>query len=300
MADVFGSPGNTQKELVLGTPEDDTLYPLGGWDYVDGGAGFDTVIVAGSHTQFRLSTEGGSTWVDVLSAASAFAGRVELRNVEQVQFVDLAVSLVVDDRIPGAPGSDVHDGGPGLDTVVYSGARAGYQVQRTGSAFLVVDLAGGEGDDRLVNVERIAFRDAALALDLDGAAGQAAKVLGAAFGAPMVREPSVAGIALALFDAGWSAERVADLAVSTDLFAWLAGSASTTDFVRFVYRNVVGAEPAAEVLAAFVAMVDSGAVTRGALVAMAAETPLNAAAIGLVGLAATGLDYLPFELPPGL
>lgn len=294
MADVFGTPGNRTKEIVAGTPGDDTIYPLGGWDYVDGGAGFDTVIVAGSHTQFRLSTEGGSTFVDVLSAASEFGGRVELRNVEQVQFVDLTVSLVVDDLIPGAPGSDVHDGGVGLDTVVYSGPREHYQVLRAGASHFVYDLAGGEGDDRLVSIERIAFADCSVALDLDGAAGAAATLIGALFGPAFLRDKALVGVGLSLFDSGMTIDEVAALALATDGIRWLAGSDSDADFVRLVYRNVVGEPPPDDALAYFVALLTAGVETRVSLAVMAADTVANAASIDLVGLASTGLDYLPW------
>ena len=53
-----------------------------------------------------------------------------------------------------------------------------------------------------------------------------------------------------------------------------------------------GAAPDAGTLAHYVGLLDSGAQSAAQLGAMAAETDLNAAHIGLVGLAATGIEYV--------
>ena len=65
-----------------------------------------------------------------------------------------------------------------------------------------MDKPGIGGFDSLAGVERLQFADQQLALDLDGAAGQAARLLGAVFGPASVPNPGYVGIALSLLDGG--------------------------------------------------------------------------------------------------
>ena len=122
---ILGKLHHQTKEILVGTADDDTIYPGGGWDVVDGGDGFDTVVIVGSSTQFKIVFDNGITYIDALSGASAMTERAQLTNVEQVEFVTdrKKVSLVVNDTLKGGPGTDFFDGGLGLDTVVYSGPQ---------------------------------------------------------------------------------------------------------------------------------------------------------------------------------
>ena len=74
------------------------------------------------------------------------------------------------------------------------GATTAVQDKRT--------TAQSDGTDSLKNVERLKFSDVSLALDLDGHAGQAAKLLGAVFGAAPTTD-QVAPI-VAILDSGMS------------------------------------------------------------------------------------------------
>jgi hypothetical protein len=93
MPNIYGSPNNTTFELIKGSNLDDLIFPLGGWDYVDGGDGIDTVVILGLSSQFKLVQENSITYIDAISAASKYANRVQLVNVEKVQFSDKVVSL---------------------------------------------------------------------------------------------------------------------------------------------------------------------------------------------------------------
>mgnify|MGYP002149778589 CR=1 FL=1 len=83
------------------------------------------------------------------------------------------------------------------------------------------------------------------------------------------------------------------LAVRTDLFAQLAGSRSNADFVRLLYTNVIGTAPGAAELGYFVGLLNDGTYTQASLAFLACETLENAQHIDLVGLASTGIDYVP-------
>lgn len=205
---------------------------------------------------------------------------------------DTLNGLAGNDRLSGAAGNDALNGGTGLDTAVFGGARASHTVQRTANGnWTVTTVNGTDGTDTLNAVERIAFADTHLALDLDGNAGMVAKIIGALFGKANLANKEFVGLGLQFADGGTSYADLVQLALATPLFGQLAGSHSNTDFVRFVYTNVVGQAPSTGDLNALVGLIDSGAATAVSLAMMACELDLNKANIDLTGLAQTGLAY---------
>ena len=100
-------------------------------------------------------------------------------------------------------------------------------------------------------------------------------------------------IGLDLRDKGMSYADLVSLAIGTSIFEQLAGSRSNADFVRLVYKNVVGADAPDEALAEFVGLLDSGAQTQASLGLIACQVPLNTQAVELVGLLDTGLEFTP-------
>ena len=81
---ILGKLHNQTREVLVGTADDDTIYPGGGWDIVEGGKGVDTVVIIGRSSQFKLVLENGVTYIDALSGASAMTARAQLVNVEFV------------------------------------------------------------------------------------------------------------------------------------------------------------------------------------------------------------------------
>lgn len=74
-----------------------------------------------------------------------------------------------DDKLAALIANNYIDGGAGIDTVVYSGARANYTVAKTTYGYKVTDVAGtGGGSDLLVRDERIQFSDMTITLDNTG------------------------------------------------------------------------------------------------------------------------------------
>ncbi|MBI2771791.1 MAG: M10 family metallopeptidase C-terminal domain-containing protein [Burkholderiales bacterium] len=193
------------------------------------------------------------------------------------------------DLLAGLGGGDVLDGGEGTDTVVYAGNRADYELVRQDTGYTVRHTGAGAAD-RLAHVERVAFRDVSVALDLDGHAGQAAKLVGALLGRAAVSSGVPVGIALALFDGGMD-----DTEVATQLVRAVLGDspAADTALVNLVWRNLVGGAPQADVSAYWVGLLQSGAVGRGSLALLAADSDANKLNIDLVGLAQGGLAFVP-------
>lgn len=135
------------------------------------------------------------------------------------------------------------------------------------------------------------FHGTHYALDIDGAAGQVARILGAVFGPSAVANQTYAGIGLGLLDAGVSYGHLMQLALQ----ARLGPAATHADIVQLLYTNVVGNPPPPSDQAFYLGLLDSGAISPVGLAVLAADTPLNAANVDLVGLTETGLAYQPFD-----
>ena len=143
------------------------------------------------------------------------------------------------------------------------------------------------------SIEKLRFDDRAI--DLRTAEGQSAnlvaRVLGAVFGRQAVSNAEYAGIGLYFVDQlAYRSDALMQLALN----ARIGANASHAQVVDLLYTNVVGQAPTAQARAEYVDMLDSGSVSVAALGLMAANTGLNANNINLVGLARTGLDYLPY------
>lgn len=288
---ILGKLHNQTREVLVGTPDDDTIYPGGGWDVVDGGGGFDTVVIIGRSSQFKLVFDSGVTYIDALSGASAMTERAQLNNVEQVQFLDKTVSLVVNDTIKGQPGTDFFDGGLGIDTVVYNGPQERYSITKSGNRYVVSEPTGSDDTDYLSNIERIQFSNGKVALDLGGNAGQAARLIGALLGPSFIKDKALAGVVLGLIDQDYSIESIANLGLNTSFYLALAGSTKHEDFVNHVFRNVVGRPPEANEQKTYVDMLNAGT-SQAALAVMAAGTEFTASQIGLTGLTSHGWDFI--------
>lgn len=288
---ILGKLHNQTREVLVGTPDDDTIYPGGGWDVVDGGEGFDTVVIIGRSSQFKLVFDSGVTYIDALSGASALTERAQLNNVEQLQFLDKTVSLVVNDTIKGQPGTDFFDGGLGIDTVVYSGPQERYSITKSGNRYVVSEPTGSDDTDYLSNIERLQFSNGKVALDLGGNAGQAARLIGALLGPSFIKDKALAGVVIGFIDQDYSIENIANLGLNTSFYLALAGSTKNEDFVNHVFRNVVGRPPEANEQKTYVDMLNAGT-SQGALAVMAAGTEFTASQIGLTGLTSHGWDFI--------
>jgi hypothetical protein len=288
---ILGQLHNQTREVLTGTSLDDTIYPGGGWDVVDGGDGFDTVVIVGRSTQFKLVFDNGVTYIDALSGASAMTERAQLNNVEQIQFVDKTVSLVVNDTIKGQPGTDFFDGGLGLDTVVYNGPMERYTINKTGNRYVVSEPTGSDDTDYLINIERLQFSNTKVALDMTGNAGDAARLIGALLDPSYVKDKALAGVVIGLLDQNYSTQTIATLGLGTSTYIGLAGSSSNEDFVKHVFKNVIGRPPVEAELQTYVGMLSAGT-SQAALAVMAAGTEFTAEKIGLTGLVLNGWEFI--------
>jgi len=202
---------------------------------------------------------------------------------------DVLVGTIGNDTFHGGGGNDSINGGAGVDVVAFNGPRANYQITSDSSGLHVIDQVGTDGNATLKNIERLSFSDVSIAIDLNGAAGSVAKAIGTVFGLSGLGNQVFIGQALKELDAGISYEQLLVQGLTTALGA----NPTSAQLVDLMYTNVIGSPPPPGAKAYYMNLLDSGAFTVGKLAILAADSSYNVAHVNLVGLAQTGLDYIP-------
>lgn len=299
---IFGKPGNRIEETVKGSSGDDLIYPLGGYDYIDGALGYDRVHVSGLMENFKLVPAAGGAigLIDATSAASPMGAT--LINVEEIVFNNGVIKLDTPDRFVDMPGkSDSFTGGAGLSTVVYPQDRANYEVSKAGRFWKVTELNAGVFDT-LDSIERIAFKDKAVAIDLEtpapgSAARDAAQLLCALFSSRFFDDPAHVAITgqvlTALEQKTYSEQQIAQLALDLQLVAGYVPK-QIESLVKTVAGNVLQISPqsvSAELVAGLSGMIQSSSAPDAPL-SPAAFIVLAADYVKLTGQLSTGLEYL--------
>jgi serralysin len=259
---------------------------------IDDASGFDTIDLSGLTLGATIDLHPGAFSSIGRNGFSAATNNLSIdfgTTIERVigtAFADHAVGNDINNQFTMSTGTNFVDGGAGLDTEMYSLARANYQVSLSGT---LAAVNGGGASDTLFSVERLVFSDRGVALDISGNAGMTAKTIGAVFGASWVTShPDYVSAGLHWLDAGTSYSDLLQLAIN----ARLGAGASSVAVVTLLYTNVAGTPPPADELALFKGWLDTGVYTQGALGMFAAETPKNIANIDLAGLAAHGLEFV--------
>lgn len=190
------------------------------------------------------------------------------------------------DLVRGGPGDDALDGGAGIDTAFFSEARAAYTITRTATGYTVSHNGGADGVDTLVNVERLQFSDAKVAIDINGDGGMAYRLYQAAFN----RTPDVGGLGfqMSALDNGLGIAQVAANFIASPEFQATYGSLTDSQFVTQLYANVLHREPDAGGLAFHVDHLAHG-FTRADVLVGFSESPENQAA--LIGSIQNGMTY---------
>jgi hypothetical protein len=213
---------------------------------------------------------------------------------------------------PGeSPGLDYE-----IDTLVFASARADVTIEPHNfilfhnpshhiaptvyAGWKLTAPAEAEGVETVLDVDRFVFAGGqATAVDIgwfgfypweERTAGQAAKLVGALFGAPALENEFLVGIVLAGLDAGLGEEYVAALSLEYQ------GADTPEEIVRLIWDNVV-AEPIVEsYLQEYVGLIEGG-MSGAQFAVQASDHYYNTDRIGLTGytpgimLRETGLDY---------
>lgn len=178
-------------EHLVGDSGDNVLNGHGGnWDRLEGGSGNDAyIILSEENLQLSEQARGGIdtiyTDISTITMRLYFERAILLDNAddatgnEHSNYIegndktnilrgldgnDQLIAWGGDDTIIGGGGNDFIDGGYGADTAMFSANLADYLIEDQGDgSFTVVDLAGSDGTDRLINVEFLQFADQTVA-----------------------------------------------------------------------------------------------------------------------------------------
>jgi hypothetical protein len=236
-----------------------------------------------------------------LSADNAIFGsqsndRIDLRQATDKKFIasgggnDQILAGAANNVITAGTGNDFIDGGDGTDLVVIDGTFSDSTVSYDELLNEWIVVSNRDGTDTLNAVERVIFSDKSVAIDIDGTAGSAAKMLGALWGKESVQNPNYVGIVLDFLDSGFAYEDLLDLALGA-----LFGENKTNDAVaELVYLNLIGEAPTEAMTKELASFMDSGAYTQAGFTRVVADLQINATNIDLVGLSNTGLQYVEY------
>ena len=162
--------GGDGADLMVGGSGNDHLKGRNDADDLDGGSGRD--IINGGRQDDVLRGRLGKDVLKGLSGDDILRGGAQRDEVVGGQGnddvkggggADQVFGSYGDDTLAGGSGDDFIDGGPGQDVAVYRGVRRHYSVRTEDDVVIVQDtattLAGDDGLDRVINVERLLFSD---------------------------------------------------------------------------------------------------------------------------------------------
>jgi hypothetical protein len=157
-----------------------------------------------------------------------------------------------------------------------------------------VQSTSADGSDQLIDIERLAFADHQLALDLQPTehGGQALAFIGLL--APgLISSPDAIGVVLNLFDQGQTLLQVSQLALDVGLVADLAGASTNAALAALAYYNVVGTTADFATIDTLTGYMDGryASYSQAKFIEVASMLDQNLQHIDLVGLQQTGVVF---------
>ncbi len=191
--------GGNGFDTLLGGDGDDTLNGGTGADTLMGGSGSDTYQISSREDRI-IETENGGDQDEVESSISyelpdfiegltltgtattdgvgngldnTLTGNAASNRLQGEVGSDNLSGNEGDDTLEGGEGDDTLDGGDGQDQAVYTGSQSDYNIIPADDAdntWVVQDINGSEGTDRLTGIETLVFADGTLDLSEFGSA----------------------------------------------------------------------------------------------------------------------------------
>jgi hypothetical protein len=287
--DVATSPNVTVSGTTLTINPSTDLNPGASYSVsLSSGVVKDT---AGNNFAGTTSTYSFTTQAAV-SGGGSLTGTINADTLAGTTGNDVISGLAGDDRITGGAGNDQISGGDGIDTAVYTSSRASYTISGTLASATVVDkTVGRDGSDTLNQVERLIFSDGAVALDINGNAGQIYRVYQAAFD----RKPDLAGLGYWIndLDHGSTLTQVAGGFFASPEFQALYGvNPSNTTLINNFYQNVLHRAPDTDGFNYWFDQLSTGKISAAGALASFSESAENQA--NVIGAIQNGVDYFLF------
>jgi hypothetical protein len=183
-------------------------------------------------------------------------------------------------------------GTTGVDTYTMGGASTEYTITKTAGKIELDSTLVTNMEFNLADHERVVFTDKAIAYDATGRAGDVYALLAAALGVADVTK-AYEGIGIYLADAGWTNKQLATALLATDVYKADAGGVSDETFIKHVYKNVMGTDASLADVTSLTGWMTTNKYSQADVLVIASELASFETAIGLVGLATTGIEYTP-------
>jgi len=183
-------------------------------------------------------------------------------------------------------------GTTGVDTYTMGGASTEYTITKTAGKIELDSTLVSNMEFNLADHERVVFTDKAIAYDAAGRAGDVYALLAAALGVADVTK-AYEGIGIYLADEGWTNKQLATALLATDTYKTDAGGVSDETFIKHVYKNVMGTTATLADVTALTNWMTTNKYSQADVLVIASELASFETAIGLVGLATTGIEYTP-------
>ena len=188
-------------------------------------------------------------------------------------------------------------GGVGLDVLALNVNKNDINLQKGKETFILTHANLPDVFLTTKDIERIQFKDKAVALDVKGDAGEVYALLCTAFGKADVT-PKLLGEYLFQKDtytrlgtAKVDELLAKNILASTEYKQDAMGTSNET-FVKQVYKNVLNQTPSFADLMYFTMELDKGTFTQAQLLETASNLELTRTNIDLVGLETTGIEYI--------
>ena len=179
-----------------------------------------------------------------------------------------------------------------VDTYAVGGASTEYTITKNASDITMSSTLATNVEFKLADHERVVFTDKAIAYDAAGRAGDVYALLAAALGTADVTN-AYKGIGIHLADAGWTNKQLAEALLATDTYKADAGGVSDETFIKHVYKNVMGSNATLTETQNLLNWMQGNNYSQADVLVAASELATFETAIGLVGLATTGIEYTP-------
>jgi hypothetical protein len=269
------------------------------------GAAFDVTKINGTYSVVldSLAASAGTGYVagDTITLAGTALGGTSSNNlIVTVATVGAAGKVATFGVVgTGRVGDGTVDvqvdvtGTAGVDTYVVPGASTEFTVTKTADKITLASTLATNVTYSLEDHERVVFTNKGIAFDAAGRAGDVYALLSAALGTADVTN-AYKGIGIHLADAGWTNKQLAEALLATDVYKADAGGISQETFIKHVYKNVTGTDAALADVTALTNWMSGNNYSQADVLVIASELASFETAIGLTGLATTGIEYTPF------
>jgi hypothetical protein len=274
-----------------------------------GGAGVDAVFdvtkINGTYSVVldSLAASAGTGYVagdTITLAGTALGGTVANNLIVTVATVGAAGKIATFGVVgTGRVGDGTVDvqvdvtGTAGIDTYTFGGASTEFTVTKAADKITAASTLATNVSYTLEDHERVVFTDKAIAYDAAGRAGDVYALLAAALGTADVTN-AYKGIGIHLADTGWTNKQLAEALLNTDVYKTDAGGVSNETFIKHVYKNVTGTDATLADVTELTNWMTGNQYSQADVLVIASELETFETAIGLTGLATTGIEYTPF------